>query len=135
MGLALPAVIIAGVATLCAYALTLHYGPQSVRAFKELQWTVRNDVSQVLLREGTFNQVGKGLTVYVRDRAPDGTLRGVLLIANEDDADFEVTAQVYAEELNKHLAEFPPTGKHTMANNINSLISGCFGAYALFKQL
>lgn len=83
-GLALPAVIMAMGMTLCAYALTLHYGPESVRAFKELQWTVRNDVSQVLLREGMFNQVGKGLTVYVRDRAEDGSLRGILVHDKRD---------------------------------------------------
>ena len=83
-GLALSAVVVAVVCTLSAYALTLHYGPQSMRAFKELQWTVRNDVSQVLLREGTFNQVGKGLTVYVRERSPEGELRGVLLHDKRD---------------------------------------------------
>jgi lipopolysaccharide export system permease protein len=83
-GLALPAIVMACIAALSAYALTLHYGPQSVRAFKELQWTVRNDVSQVLLREATFNQIGKGLTVYVRERALDGALRGILVHDKRD---------------------------------------------------
>lgn len=83
-GLAVPAILMAGLATLSAYGLTLYYGPESVRAFKELQWTVRNDVSQVLLREGTFNQIGKGLTVYVRERAADGALAGILVHDKRD---------------------------------------------------
>ena len=64
-GLAQPAAIMAVLATIVGYTLTLHYGPMSMRAFKEIQWTARSDMSQVMLREGTFNQVGKGLTVYV----------------------------------------------------------------------
>ena len=83
-GLAAPAAVAAIVAMTAGYALTLYYGPISVRAFKELQWSVRNDVSQVMLREGTFNQVGKGLTVYVRERSPEGELRGLLVHDKRD---------------------------------------------------
>jgi lipopolysaccharide export system permease protein len=83
-GLAAPAGAVAILAMATGYALTLYYGPMSVRAFKELQWSVRNDVSQVMLREGTFNQVGKGLTVYVRERSPDGDLRGLLVHDKRD---------------------------------------------------
>ncbi len=83
-GLATPAVMVAVFCMFIAFLLTLYYGPQSMRAFKELQWTVRNDVSQVLLREGTFNQVGKGLTVYVRERDVNGDLRGLLVHDKRD---------------------------------------------------
>lgn len=82
--LARPALIVAALATVIGYCLTLYYGPKSVTAFKELQWSVRNDVSQVLLREGTFNQLANGLTVYVRERALDGSLRGVLVHDKRD---------------------------------------------------
>lgn len=94
-GLAFPAVIAAILATAASYALTLYYGPVSVRAFKELQWSVRSDVSQVMLREGTFNLVGKGLTIYVRERSPEGELRG-LLVHDKRDAVKSVT--MMAEE-------------------------------------
>ncbi|MDG2244341.1 MAG: LPS export ABC transporter permease LptF [Rhodospirillaceae bacterium] len=82
--LAAPAGTVAILAMITGYALTLYFGPMSVRAFKELQWSVRNDVSQVMLREGTFNQVGKGLTVYVRERSPEGDLRGLLVHDKRD---------------------------------------------------
>ena len=84
-GLAFPAIVVAALTTATAYTLTLYYGPMSVRAFKELQWSVRSDVSQVILREGTFNQVGKGLTIYVRERGPEGDLRGLLVHDNRDE--------------------------------------------------
>ena len=93
-GLALPAAIVALLAMVTAYALTLHFGPMSVRAFKELQWSVRNDVSQVMLREGTFNQVGKDLTVYVRARGPEGELQGLLV---HDQRDPETSITLMAE--------------------------------------
>ena len=110
-GLAVPAVIAAGLATLSAYALTLHYGPQSVRSFKELQWDVRSDVSQVLLREGTFNQVSKGLTVYVRERSVDGKLLGILV---HDKRDRVKSLTLMAESA----AVIPgPNGPRVMMNN------------------
>ena len=84
-GLAFPAIVVAVLTTAAAYTLTLYYGPMSVRAFKELQWSVRSDVSQVILREGTFNQVGKGLTIYVRERGPEGDLRGLLVHDKRDE--------------------------------------------------
>ncbi len=85
MGLAAPALMIAGLATVIGYAFTLHYGPKSVTAFKELQFQVRNDISQVLLREGMFNHVGKGLTVYVRERNANGQLMGLLVHDKRDE--------------------------------------------------
>ena len=83
-GLAAPALVFAGGCTIFAILLTHYYGPKSIRAFKELQWAVRTDVSEVLLREGTFNQIGKGLTVYVRERDENGGLRGILVHDKRD---------------------------------------------------
>ena len=78
-GLARPALIVGAGATALGFILNLSVVPASMRAFKELQWSIRNDVSQLMLREGSFNQVGAGLTIYVRERAPDGTLSGLLI--------------------------------------------------------
>ncbi|MEQ8734414.1 MAG: LPS export ABC transporter permease LptF [Rhodospirillaceae bacterium] len=94
-GLAKPAAIMAVLATIVGYALTLHYGPMSMRAFKEIQWTARSDMSQVMLREGTFNQVGKGLTVYVRERGPTGELLGILV---HDQRDNDTSITLMAED-------------------------------------
>lgn len=79
LGLGRAAVILALILTLTGWALTLHFVPESVRAFRELQWTVRNDVGDLLIREGAFNQVMPDVTVYVRARNASGELLGVMV--------------------------------------------------------
>jgi lipopolysaccharide export system permease protein len=79
LGLARPALLSAAGAVAVGYSLTLLIVPASFQAFRELQWNVRNDVSQIMLREGMFNQLGKDLTVYVRGRGERGDLLGVLI--------------------------------------------------------
>lgn len=77
--LARPALILAAATTLVGYALSLWVIPLTVQSFRELQWSIRNDVSNVLLQEGTFNKFGNGLTIYVRARNPEGELLGILV--------------------------------------------------------
>jgi lipopolysaccharide export system permease protein len=86
LGMARPALISAAAVTFGGYLLTLVIVPNAFQAFRELQWSIRNDVSQILLREGTFNQLGKDLTVYVRGRDKNGDLLGVLIHDTRDAA-------------------------------------------------
>jgi lipopolysaccharide export system permease protein len=79
IGLAMPAVISASALTVFALILSSFIVPASVRGFKDLQWLIRTDVSQVLLREGAFNSLGQGLTVYVRARAANGELLDLMV--------------------------------------------------------
>ncbi len=77
--IAAPGLMSAGVAVIMGLLFTLYVVPESMRSFKELQWTIRSDVSQVLLRDGTFNQINENLTVYVRGRDKNGDLVGVMV--------------------------------------------------------
>lgn len=77
--LAQPTLLLAGMATVVGLALTLWIIPASVQHFRELQWSIRNDITNVLLQEGAFNKFGDGLTVYVGSRSPDGELLGILV--------------------------------------------------------
>lgn len=79
MSLAKPALILAGVVMLLSYALNLYLLPESYRMFRELQWNFRYNYSQVLLKEGAFNEVTNAITVYVRERTSDGQLHGILV--------------------------------------------------------
>lgn len=79
-----PALILALLATLTVYSISLYFLPVSFRAFKDLQYRIRNDYSAVLLQEGVFNTVSDALTVYVRERMADGELRGILVHDNRD---------------------------------------------------
>jgi lipopolysaccharide export system permease protein len=77
--LARPALALAALAVITGYALNLWLVPASLTAFREFQWEIRNRMAAFLLQEGVFTQVSDDLTVYVRSRDPDGTLRGILI--------------------------------------------------------
>jgi len=74
LGLARPALAISILIAGLTYSLTFYFVPYSVSSFKELQWSIRNEVSQILLQDGAFNQITKGLTLYVGERSPSGNL-------------------------------------------------------------
>lgn len=74
-----PALAMAVGAMVCLYALNLAVVPASSAAFREFQFEIRNRVVAFLLQEGVFTSVSENLTVYVRARDRDGTLRGLLI--------------------------------------------------------
>jgi lipopolysaccharide export system permease protein len=92
--LARPALALAGVAMICGYLLNLWLVPASLASFREFQWEIRNQMAAFLLQEGVFTSVSDNLTVYVRSRDPDGTLRGILI---DDGRDPTAHATILAE--------------------------------------
>ena len=75
----MPAVMCAAALTVVALVLSTYIVPAAVRGFKDLQWVIRTDMSQILLREGAFNALGQGLTVYVRARSTNGELLDLMV--------------------------------------------------------
>lgn len=84
-GLAKPALIITLLTLAFGYFLNLYLLPESYRAFRVLQWQTLNSYSHVLLKEGAFNPITRSITVYVRERAPDGQLLGILVHDERDE--------------------------------------------------
>jgi lipopolysaccharide export system permease protein len=88
--LARPA-LIAGV---CGMALLMsmsaYFLPAANRAFKDLQFEIRNRFASALLQDGIFNTLSDNLTIYVRGRNPNGELLG-LLIHDTRDAEKPIT--------------------------------------------
>jgi lipopolysaccharide export system permease protein len=84
MRLARPALLVSVVITLLCYVMTLYLIPLSYRAFKELQFQIRHNYTEVLLREGVFNTIAKNITVYVRARQKSGELSGIIVHDNRD---------------------------------------------------
>jgi lipopolysaccharide export system permease protein len=74
-----PALIVSTVVAIVLLILNIDVLPRSYTAFKELQWTIRHTFSHVLLREGMFTLVRPGITVYVRERASDEQLHGIMV--------------------------------------------------------
>jgi len=79
LALARPALALAALSMIVAYSMTLFFIPASYRQFKEMQAHLRNSYSTVLLQEGVFNRIMKGVTVYVRSRTRDGELLGIIV--------------------------------------------------------
>lgn len=53
--------------------------PQAEKAFNELEWKVKNDVSHLMFREGEFTTLQFNLTVFVTTHEKDGSLSGILV--------------------------------------------------------
>ncbi|MEE8332483.1 MAG: LPS export ABC transporter permease LptF [Alphaproteobacteria bacterium] len=77
--LARPAITLALLTTMVCYTLTVYFIPTSYRSFKDMQLALRNSFPVVMLQEGVFNTVVKGITVHVRQRTDDGELRGIMV--------------------------------------------------------
>ena len=76
--LAKPALVLATIIVVISYAIIMYVMPISHREFKERQFVLRSDHSALLLEEGTFNTLTKGVTVYIRGRE-GSTLSGILV--------------------------------------------------------
>ena len=74
-----PALRVAIGFTVLAYVLALYVQPLSFRIFKDLQVFLRNNYVSILLQEGVFSSPVDGLTVFIRERHDDGTLRGIIV--------------------------------------------------------
>jgi lipopolysaccharide export system permease protein len=93
--LAVPAIVLAGIVTLIGYAISLYLMPLGFRTFKDLQFTIRSNQAMVLLQDGEFNAISNGITAFIRERGPNGELRGILV---HDRRDAEVPVTLMAEQ-------------------------------------
>ncbi len=94
VALARPALLLAAVVVAMCYWLDVQVVPVSYTAFREQQFEIRNRLAAFLLQEGVFTPVSDDLTVYVRSRDTDGTLRGILV---EDERQKNSRATILAE--------------------------------------
>jgi len=74
-----PVLAMVALVVLAGYAFNLWLVPASLDAFGEFQWEIRNQLAAFLLQDGVFTPISDDITVYVRTRDPDGTLRGVMV--------------------------------------------------------
>jgi lipopolysaccharide export system permease protein len=89
-----PALMLAVISMAAGLVLNIWIVPASSEAFRRYQFEIRNRVAAFLLQEGVFTAISDQLTVYVRARDQDGTLRGILV---EDDRDPNSHATILAE--------------------------------------
>ncbi len=83
-GMARPVLTLAAAVVGIGFILQLYVVPWSYGAFREFQFELRNRMAAILLQDGVFTPVTDDLTVYVRERNQDGTLRGLLIHDTRD---------------------------------------------------
>ena len=79
MALARPAIMLACVTTVILWGMTMWVAPRSLSEMQHMRSVIKAQFSALLFREGVFNQVGTGLTVYIRERTSEGELRGLMI--------------------------------------------------------
>ena len=65
-------------------SLSLYFLPAANRAFKDLQFEIRNRFVSSLIQEGTFTTISDKLTFYIRNRDEHGEVVGLLINDNRD---------------------------------------------------
>jgi lipopolysaccharide export system permease protein len=111
LALARPVLMLAGIAWLVLMSLSVYFLPASNRAFKDLQFEIRNRFVSSLLQEGTFTTVSDKLTIYIRARDERGELIGLLI---NDDRDPQRPVTILAER--GVFADTPTGGRIVMVN-------------------
>ncbi len=75
-----PFVVLSLLVSLGVYSIALWAGPMSMQTLRGYITKVRADLVSVVVREGKFQDVGKGLTFHIAARAPGGILKGVFIL-------------------------------------------------------
>ncbi len=83
-GVAGPLLMLCGIVSVVVFILSAYIAPAGLREAKSRLYEIRTDFASALIREGAFNTPTTGLTVYVRERKPDGTIKGILVHDNRD---------------------------------------------------
>src|SRR5947209_10206265 len=84
LALAKPVLLLAGISFLVLMSLSLYFLPASNRAFKDLQFEIRNRFVSALLQEGTFTTISSKLTIYIAGRDERGQVTGLLINDSRD---------------------------------------------------
>lgn len=77
--IATPFLTIAVATSALVLLFSIYVAPAGLRELKSQLYEIRSDVATAMIREGTFTNPAQGLTVYVRERTPDGTTYGILV--------------------------------------------------------
>lgn len=81
--------------TVFGYFFTLILVPEANTQMREMRWKIKNDLSHLMLQEGQFNAFKNGLTIYVKERLPEGIVKGIIVYDTQNP---EKTSVLVAEE-------------------------------------
>jgi lipopolysaccharide export system permease protein len=79
LSLARPALLLGTFVTGFMLLLTLWVAPYSAAQMHKMRLQLTSEFSSILFREGVFNTLGRGLTVYIAARGEKGVLEGLMI--------------------------------------------------------
>ncbi len=82
--LARPAIHLGLIGCFAMILTTLWITPLTLQQMQHLRNVIKSEFSAMMLREGVFNTVGDGVTVYVREKAGNGEFRGLVVHDTRD---------------------------------------------------
>ncbi len=83
-GLMMPIAMLALLVMIFNLFLNLYLMPAGYRAMKDKIYEIRSDLATQLIKEGTFTNPSRGLTVYIREATGTGELKGILVHDNRN---------------------------------------------------
>lgn len=85
------AALIIGVVMSLFNIYVMDYGiPQAERAFRDLEWRVKNNITQMIFREGEFTPLKNGITIFIDKHENDGSVSGIF-VSDESKPNIKVT--------------------------------------------
>jgi lipopolysaccharide export system permease protein len=85
------AAVLVGLLLIGVNVYVMNYGiPLAEETFRELEWRVKNNLSQAVLREGEFTNLKNGITVFIDKHEDDGSVRGIF-VSDESKPNQKVT--------------------------------------------
>ena len=84
LSLAKPALALAIITTIFLWSITMWIAPKSLSTMQEMRQVIKTQFTNLIFRENVFNRLGKGVTVYMRERAEDGELKGLMIHDTRD---------------------------------------------------
>ncbi|MBO6281222.1 MAG: LPS export ABC transporter permease LptF [Alphaproteobacteria bacterium] len=53
--------------------------PQAEKTFRDLEWRVKNNITQMMFREGEFTTLKNGITIFIDKHEDDGSVSGIFV--------------------------------------------------------
>jgi|TARA_R110002126_G_scaffold13118_4_gene57072 lipopolysaccharide export system permease protein len=77
--IARPAIFLSLLISILLMVMTTWAGPSALAKMQRLRKDVTAEYSSLIFREGVFNSVARGVTIYIRERNDDGSMSGLLI--------------------------------------------------------
>lgn len=82
--IARPALVLGLIVTIILWFVTMWLAPASLSRMQNMRQELKAEFSTLLFKQGVFNQVGSGLTVYIQERLQNGELAGLMIHDTRD---------------------------------------------------